>query len=137
MPRELCLANTMRRIAAKYLFWILAAWIGAGCMTLPSTGVAAERKALTKTSVESGAAFQVTSATMPDRHGNGDDSLILDDSSAVDSDAAAPMGLVETQSFVLAGEIPHQRIEVYKCVRPWLTTSFVEPRFLRYARLLN
>ena len=127
----------MRNIATKYLVWILAAWVGSGCMTLSTAGVAAERLTAGMTSVEYRAADLVTSATMPDRRGNGDGSLFLDDPDAVDSDAAAPTGLEDTQAFGLAGGVPHQRVAVYGRVRPGYTASFVEPRFLRYSRLLN
>jgi hypothetical protein len=137
IAREESKTGTMRNIATKYLVWILAAWIGSWCMTLSTAGVAAERMAAGITSVEYGAADLVTSTTRPDRRGNGDDPIILNDQDAVDSDAAAPTGLEDTQAFVLAGDVPCQRIAVYECARPWLTTFFVDPRFLRYARLLN
>lgn len=127
----------MRNIVTKYLVWILAAWIGSGCMTLSADGFAAERQPAGLTSVEYRAVDQVTSATMPNRRGNGDDSKILDDQDAVDSDAAAPTGLEDTQTFALAGDVLHQRVAVYKRVRPWVTAFFVEPRFLRYGRLLT
>jgi hypothetical protein len=127
----------MRINVTKYLVWILAAWIGSGCITLPTTGVAAERLTAGLTSVDYRAADLITSATLPDRHGNGDDSIIMNDPDAVDSDAAAPTGLEDTQFFALAGEVPYQCIAIDECVHPWLTTSYVEPRFLRYARLLN
>jgi hypothetical protein len=127
----------MRNIATKYLVWILAAWIGSGCMALSADGFAAERQPAGLTSVEYWAAELVTSATLPDRRGNGEDPITLDDQDAVDSDAAAPTGLEDTQPFGFAGDVPHQRVAVYKRVRPWCTASFVEPRFLRYGRLLN
>lgn len=127
----------MRNIAAKHLVWILAAWIGSGCMTLSTAGVATERLAAGTTNADYRAAEPVTSATTPDRRGNGDDSIILDDPDAVDSDAAAPTGLEDPQPFGLAGEVPHQRVAVYGHVRPDCVASFVEPRFLRYGRLLN
>jgi hypothetical protein len=127
----------MRNISTKHLVWILAAWIGSGCMTLSTDGFAAERQPAGLTSVDCRAADQVTSATTPDRRGNGDDSIILDDQDAVDSDAAAPTGLEDTQALALADDVPHQRVAVYGRVRPGYTASFVEPRFLRYSRLLN
>lgn len=127
----------MKNIAMKYLVWILAAWIGSGYMTLSSASIAADCLTVGMTSVESRAADQVTSASMPDRHGNGDESIILDEPDAVDSDAAAPTGLEDTQVFAVAGDVPHQRIAVeHGRALPWPATSFVEPRFLRYARLL-
>lgn len=137
IAREESNTGTMRNIATKYLVWILAAWIGSGCMTLSTDGFAAERQPAGLTSVEYRAADLATSATMPDRRGNGDDSITLDDPDAVDSDAAAPTGLEDPQPFGLAGDVPHQRVAVYERVRPWVTASFVEPRFLRYGRLLN
>jgi YD repeat-containing protein len=127
----------MRNIATKYLAWILAAWIGSVCMTLSTAGVAAERQPVGLTSLEYDASDLVTSATMPDRRGNGDDSIILDDPDAVDSDAAAPTGVEDLQPFGLASDVPHQRVAVYGRVRPRYTAFFVEPRFLRYSRLLN
>ena len=127
----------MRNIATKYLVWILAAWTGSGCMTLSADGFAAERLAAGMTSVEYRAADQVTLATTPDRRGNGDDPITLDDSDAVDSDASAPTGLEDTQHIGLAGDVPHRRVAVYGRVHPGYTASFVEPRFLRYSRLLN
>lgn len=127
----------MRSTATKYLIWILAAWIGSGCMTLSTDGFAAERQPAGLTSVDYRAADQVTSATTPGRRGNGDDSIILDDQDAVDSDAAAPTGLEDPQPLGLAGEVPHLRVAVYEHVRPDYVASFVEPRFLRYSRLLN
>jgi len=135
--REESKTGTMRNTATKYLVWILAAWIGSGCMTLPTDGVAAERLAAGMTNVDYRVADQVTSATAPDRRGNGDDSIILDDQDAVDSDAAAPTGLEDPQPLGLAGDVPHQRVAVYGRVRPGYTAFFVEPRFLRYGRLLN
>lgn len=127
----------MRNIAAKHLVWILAAWIGSGCMTLSTAGVAAERLAAGTMSVDYRAADLVTSATTSDRHGNGDDSIILDDQDAVDSDAAAPTGLEDPQPLGFAGDVPHRRVAAYGRVRPGYTAFFVEPRFLRYGRLLN
>jgi YD repeat-containing protein len=127
----------MRNIATKYLAWILAAWIGSGCMTLSTAGVAAERLTAGVTSVEYRAADQVTSATMPDRRGNGDDPIILDDQDAVDSDAATPTGLENPQPFGQAVDVPHQRVTVFGCDRLWYAAFYVEPRFMRYARLLN
>ena len=127
----------MRNIVTKYLVWILAAWIGSGCMTLSADGFAAESQPAGLTSVEYWAAELVTSATMPDRRGNGDDPITLDDSDAVDSDASAPTGLEDTQPIGLAGDVPHRRVAVYGRVRPGYAASFVEPRFLRYSRLLN
>lgn len=127
----------MRNIVTKYLVWILTAWIGSGCMTLSADGFAAERQPAGLTSVEYRAADQVTLATTPDRRGNGNDSIILDDPDAVDFDAAAPTGLEDPQPPGLAGEVPHQRVAVYGRVRPGYAAPFVEPRFLRYSRLLN
>jgi hypothetical protein len=135
--REESKTGTMRNIATKYLVWILAAWIGSGCMTLLADGFAAEHQPAGLTSVEYRAADLVTSATMPDRRGNGDDSITLDDSDDVDSDAAAPTGLEDPQPLGLVGEVPHRRVAVYVHVRPGYVASFVEPRFLRYGRLLN
>ena len=106
-------------------------------MSLSTAGVAVERLTAGMTSVEYGAVILATSATTPDRRGNGDDAIILDEPDAVDSDAAAPAGLEDTQPFGLACNVPHQRVAVYERVRPWVTASFVEPRFLRYGRLLN
>ena len=127
----------MRNIATKYLVWILAAWIGSGCMTLLADGFAAEQQPAGLTSVEYRAADLVALATAPDRRGNGDDPITLDDSDAVDSDAAAPTGLEDPQPLGLVGEVPPLRVAVYGHVRPDYVASFVEPRFLRYGRLLN
>ena len=106
-------------------------------MSLSTAGVAAERPAAGTTSVEYRAADLVASATTPDRRGNGDDAIILDEPDAVDSDAAAPAGLEDTQPFGLACNVPHQRVALYGRVRPGYTAFFAEPRFLRYGRLLN
>lgn len=106
-------------------------------MTLSTAGVAAERLPVGMMSVEYRASDLVTSVTLPDRRGNGDDSILLDDPDAVDSDAAAPTGLEDQQPFALAGDVPHQRVAVYGRVHPGYTVFFVEPRFLRYGRLLN
>ena len=106
-------------------------------MTLSTDGVAAERLVAGIKGVEYGAAELVSSATTPDRRGNGDDSIILDDQDAVDSDTAAPTGLEDLQPFGLASDVTHQRVAVYGRVGPGYTASFVEPRFLRYSRLLN
>ena len=106
-------------------------------MTLSTAGIATEHLAAGMTNVDYRAADQVTSATMPDRRGNGDDSISLDDQDAVDSDAAAPTGLEDPQPLGLAPEVPHRRVAIYGHVRPGYVASFVEPRFLRYGRLLN
>lgn len=127
----------MRILVTKYLVWILAAWIGSGCMTLPTAGVAAERLTAGMTGAHCRAADQVTSASLPGRRGDGDDSTILDDPGAVDSDAAAPSSPEDTQVFAPAGEPPHQRAAGHERVRLCCTASYAEPRFLRYARLLN
>jgi hypothetical protein len=137
MPRARSEASTMRNIATKYLVWILAAWIGSGCMTLPTAGVAAERLTAGLMSVNYRAADSITSATLSEQRGNDDESIILDDQDAVDSDAAAPTGLEDPQPFVLAVDVPHQRVAMVGCDRPWITAFPVEPRFLRYGRLLN
>lgn len=106
-------------------------------MTLSTAGVAAEHLPAGMTSVEYRASDLATSATMPDRRGNGDDAIFLDDHDAVDFNAAAPTGLEDTQAFALASDVPSRRIDVYERERPWYTASYMEPRFLRYGRLLN
>jgi len=106
-------------------------------MTLPTASVAAERFTTVLTSVDFRAAELITSAALSDRNGNDDEPIIVDDQYAVDSDAAAPTGLEDPQFFSLADDVLYQRIAVDECVHQWLTASFVEPRFLRYARLLN
>jgi hypothetical protein len=126
----------MRNITTKYLVWILAVWVGSWCMTLSSAAVAAEHQTPCMMSVEYHSADQVTYAAMPDRLKNGGDSIILNDQDAVDADAAAPTGLEDTQAFAFTVDVPGQCIAMNERVRLSYTASIVEPRFLRYGRLL-
>lgn len=121
----------------KYLVWVLAAWIGSWCVASPTAGVAAERSPAGVTSVDYRSADLVTSASMPGRRGNGDNPIVLDDPEAVDSDAAALTDLEDLQVVALTGDAPYQGVAVYERPGAWCTASFVEPRFLRYSRLLN
>ena len=127
----------VKDFTTKYLIWMLAAWIGSWCMVMPVIGIAAERSPAGVTCVDYRTTDLTATVSTPDRRRNGDDEKILDNQEAVDSDAAAPTGLEDTQAVALAGDVPHQRIAGNGRVLSWFTASFVEPRFLRYGRLLN
>jgi hypothetical protein len=135
MRREKSGANMIRNFAVRYLAWILAAWMGSWCMALSTVGVAAERPPAGMMSVEYRAAVLATSV-MPGR-GTGDNEIILDEQDAVDSDAATLAGLEDSQPFTFAFDVPGQRDAVYERARAWRNVSIMEPRFLRYSRLLN
>ena len=136
-PREGRKAGTTRNIAMKYLFLILAAWMASGFMVSPTAGVAAGALTVGMTSDECFVVKKITTAALPNRHGSGDELVVLEPRDAVDSDTVVPKTLTDSLTFSLVGESLYHRIAVYERLHPLRTVSNVEPRFLRYARLLN
>lgn len=124
----------MRNII-RCLIWILATWIGSWYLTLSTAVVAAERPPEGMIKVDFPAADLAMTASPPDRRGNGDNEIILDDRDDLDVDAVAT-GLEDKQFFSPIGDLPYHHVAVAVHTSALRSASLVEPRFLRYSRLL-
>lgn len=126
----------MRNII-RCLIWILAAWIGSWYLTLSTAVVAAEHPPEGVMKVDYPAADLATTASLPDRRGNGDNEIILDDQDDLDADAVALTGLKDRQFFTPVGYLPYHHVAVAVHTSALRSAPLVEPRFLRYSRLLH
>ena len=127
----------MKNITVRCLVWILAAWSGSLGATLPAAATDGERPMVCVMNTEYITADLATSASVPDRHGNSDNQTVLDDRDVLDTDGATLAGLEDPQPPAAVGDVRHQRfaVSIDHCV--FQSVSLVEPRFLRYCRLLN
>jgi hypothetical protein len=128
-------ANVMRNII-RCLIWILVTWIGSWYLTLSTAVVATERSPEGVIKVDFPAADLAMTASLPDRRRNGDNEIILDDRDDLDVDAVVT-GLEDKQFFSPIGDLPYHHVPVAVYTSALRSASFVEPRFLRYSRLLN
>ena len=125
----------MRNII-RCLIWILATWIGSWYLTLSTAVVPAERSPEGVIKVDFPAADLAMTASFPDRRRNGDNEIILDDRDDLVVDAVTT-ALEDRQFFSPVGDLPYHHFAV-AVHTPALRSAFlVEPRFLRYCRLLN
>jgi len=126
-----------RNITVRCLVWILAVWIGSLGAALPAAGTVGECPTVCVMNAEYITADLATGASVPDRHGNNDNETVLDDQYVLDTDGATLAGLEDPQPPAAVGDVRHQRfaVGIDRCV--FQSASLVEPRFLRYCRLLN
>lgn len=123
----------MGNIVMRCLGWILAVWIGSLGAALPATATVGDHAALGVTNARVVAAEAVTS----DRRGDSDNKAILDDQVVTYEDAVSLAAVEDPQSPAAVVDVRHQRFAVAIDRSVFQSTSLVEPRFLRYRRLLN
>ena len=123
----------MANIAMRCLVWILAVWIGSLGAALPATATVREPAALGVTNARVVAAEAPTS----DPRDDSNKETILDDQDVTDEDAISLTGLEDPQAPDAVGDIRYKRhaVGIECCV--FRSAFLVEPRFLRYCRLLN
>ncbi|MBI3779219.1 MAG: hypothetical protein HY274_09980 [Gammaproteobacteria bacterium] len=127
----------MRIVASRCLVRILAAWIGLLGAALPAAATVGERPTLCASNAGVATTEFAIDAQISDRCGDRHKEAILDDQDVIDQDAASVAGLEDPPSLAVAGEAKHQRFSAATDFSVFHSTVFVEPRFLRYCRLLN
>ena len=127
----------MKNISARYLVWILTAWIGSLGVALPAAATVGERAAACAPNPGVFIVEFATDTSASDRRGDRDDEVILDDQDAIDPDAAPLTGLEDVSFAVAVGESKYQRFAANINLCASRSRAIVEPRFLRYGRLLN
>lgn len=125
----------MSKFTAKHLALILIVWMGSAWMMFSAAGIAAERPPAGVTTVEYHAHDSGAAGSLPGRQGHHE--IIFDERDDTDPDDAALASPGDPPCFSRARRWPHKSVSVSECVRPWRAVFFLEPRFLRYSRLLN
>lgn len=127
----------MKNPTVRYLLCILGVWIAAGGMVLSFPGFAAPHPPVSATTeAYYGVDLAVdTPASVGLRSWDGE--FVLDDQDSLGTDAPALTGLERSQTIAAVGSPTRQRMPVSVHVCPLYSTFLVEPRFLRYRRLLN
>lgn len=127
----------MRIVVSRCLLWFLAVWIGLLGAALPAAATAGVRPTLCASNAGVVTTEFAIDAQMADRCGDRRHETILDDQDVIDQDAVSAAGLEDPPSLAAVGETKHRRFPAITGSRIFHSTAFVEPRFLRYCRLLN
>lgn len=126
----------MRTNTARWLSWILGVWIVSWGLMFPAPAGAA----CALESVTSGAHHPLEpamSAPSCDQPGGGDRRSILDDQDDLDADVTASIGPRDTQfPAPVSALLPNPFAISATRAGAWHSASIVEPRYLRYGRLL-
>ncbi len=127
----------MRIVALRCLVRIVAAWIGLSGVALPVAAAVGERPAACASNAGIVATEFAIDAQMADRCGDRRNEAIFDDQDVIAQDAASVAGLEDPPSLAAVSEAKHQRFSATPDFWIFHPAAFVEPRFLRYCRLLN
>lgn len=127
----------MRTDIARWLTWILGAWLVSWGLTFaaPAAGTASATESVTNRAHH--ALELALSAPLPNALGGEDHESVLDERDPSEADAPALSGVENTQAFALVGDVQFQRMALPARICHLDSITLVEPRFLRYSRLLN
>jgi hypothetical protein len=127
----------MKNPTVRYLVCFLGAWIASEGMVLSLPALAAPRppaSAMIETYYGMDLAVDTPASI---GLGNVDRELLLGEQDSLGTDVSALPGLEPSQTLAAVDSPTHQRVAVTVQACPLYSTMFVEPRFLRYCRILN
>lgn len=127
----------MKNPTVRYLVCMLGAGIALGGMLLSFPGIAAPHPPVSATIEAYYGADLAVDTPASIGLGSWGYEFIIDDQDILGTDAPALTGLEQSQTVAAVGFPTRQRVAVSVHVCPLYSTFLVEPRFLRYCRLLN
>jgi len=128
----------MKTNIARWLSWIVGAWTATWGLLFLAPVSAASSSPESATSGAHPVLKLAISAPPCDRPGGGDHRFVLDNPDDLDAEATASIGSRDTQSLAPLSEVQPDPLAIFAThTGPRHSASIVEPRFLRYRRLLN
>jgi len=127
----------MRTNIARWLTGILGVWLVSWGLTFAAPASNAVSSLESATNRAPHALEPALSAPLPNAFGGEDQDSVLDDQDPPDADAPTLLGGENAQPLVGVNTIRHQRAALPARSTHLDSQSLVEPRFLRYSRLLN
>jgi len=126
----------MVNIAVRRIFWIAVVW--AGWLGCAQPTVASLVEGVTSAAASAGivAADAVNPAAAPDPGGNYQSEIVLEDRDALDPDGASSAGLEDPPPSVVVGAARRECLAAAGSRCLFQSALLVEPRLLRYCRLL-
>ena len=127
----------MRTDIARWLTGILGAWLVSGGLMFAAPASTAARLPESAANCAHHALELALSAPLPNALGGEDHESVLDEQDSPEAGAPTLSGEERAQPLVAINAIRHQRAELSARRTHLDSPSLVEPRFLRYSRLLN
>jgi len=127
----------MRTDIARWLSGILGVWLVSWGLTFAAPASAAACAQESATGSAHHALELALSAPLPNALGGDDHDSVLDEQDPPEAEAPTLSGVENAQAFAPVGDVQYQRAALPARVRHLDSISLVEPRFLRYSRLLN
>jgi len=122
---------------ARWLTGILGIWLVSWGLTFAAPASTAASSPLSATSGAHHAVELALSAPLPNALGGEDHESVLAEQDPPEADAPTLSGVENAQAFALIGDVQFQRMALPARICHLDSITLVEPRFLRYSRLLN